>query len=497
MEVAMNHTTTSSHARALMRRWVPLLVLALAGASAMAQADPPGRVAALSHMEGSVAFAPAGATDWADAAINRPITRGDRVWTDPGARAEVHLGSATLHLGSQTFIEAVALDDQVLRFGLNEGALNARVRQLDGDNFEVTTPQLALRALQPGDYRIDVDPVNGTTRVAVRSGAAAVYGAGGGAVQLQAGREMAFAGRDLSQVAWQPRRDDGFQAWALARSLLEDRSLSARYLPREVAGYHQLDAHGAWSQDAQYGPVWVPRAVPADWAPYRYGRWDWISPWGWTWVDEAPWGFAPFHYGRWTQIGPRWAWVPGQLGRRPVYAPALVVFVAGQGGAGSWSLAPGSGPGVAWFPLAPGEAWRPTYRASLSYVRNINRSLTPNPGGMYFHQARPHAITAVRMEDFNSGRPVQQHWNRSNATDLSRTRILGQAVLPAPQQLAAAPQEASQDRFQWQQPGQQQQQPQQWLRPPPPQPVGPSSVPPSAYIRGEGQRSQVPAWRGQ
>ena len=48
-------------------------------------------------------------------------------------------------------------------------------------------------------------------------------------------------------------------------------------------------------------PMWMPNGVAADWAPYRYGHWVWISPWGWTWVDDASWGFAPFHYGRWVQ----------------------------------------------------------------------------------------------------------------------------------------------------------------------------------------------------
>jgi hypothetical protein len=497
MEATVNPITMPSTVRAHLRRWLLLLVLALLGASARAQADPPGRVGAFSHLEGSVAFAPAGETQWADASVNRPVTRGDRVWTDPGARAEVHVGTAALHLASQTFMEVVALDEQALWVTLHEGAINVRVRQLDGDNLEITTPQLVMRALQPGDYRIDVDPVNGTTRVAIRSGVAAVHGPGSGAVQLQAGREMAFAGRDLAQVAWHPRRDDGFQAWATGRNLLEDRSLSARYLTREVVGYHQLDAYGTWNPNGPYGAVWFPHAVPADWAPYRYGRWDWIPPWGWTWIDDAPWGFAPFHYGRWTQIGPRWAWVPGPLGRRPVYSPALVMFVGGQGGAGSWNLSAGSGLGVAWFPLAPGEAWRPTSRASVTHVRNINRHLpTLAAGGLYVHQSRPNAITVVRAEDFNSERPVQHHWNRSHAIDLSRTQILGQPVLPAPQRHVAGSrgesalrnqlprQPPTQDRFQWQQQGHQQQQPQQWPQPAPP------------WQRREGQRFQEPQWRG-
>lgn len=417
-------------------RWVPLLALALAAVTATAQVDPPGRVAALSHTEGSVAFAPAGQTEWSDAVVNRPITRGDRLWTDPGARAEVHLGSAALHLASRTFVEVMALDDDVLQLTLNEGTVNARVRQLEGgENFEVTTPQLAFRATQPGDYRIDVDPAAGHTRVTVRSGVAMIYGAGAGVVQLRAGQQMAFTGLDLAAVAVPSPVEDAFDRWAADRNRAEDQSVTARYVPREVVGYQELDANGAWSQDANYGAVWYPTVTVADWAPYRYGRWEWIVPWGWTWIDDARWGFAPFHYGRWAHIGSRWAWVPGRIDRRPVYSPALVAFVGGGGA--NWNLSIASGPGIGWFPLAPGEAWRPPYRASTVYLRNANRNAVfNNAGGGFFFQHRPEAITAVRLEDFNRGRPVHQHWSRVSAADLSRLQVNAQPVLPQPRRYA-------------------------------------------------------------
>ena len=415
--------------------WAALLALACVGRSALAQADPPARVATLSYMEGSVAFAPVGETEWSGAVPNRPITRGDRLWTDPGGRAEMHLGSAALHLDSQTFIAISALDSDVLQLSLNEGALSARVRQLEaGETFEVDTPQLAFRAAQAGDYRIDVDPVGGTTRVAVRSGSAAIYGAGGGRLQLNAGQQMAFSGRDLAPAALQPA-PDSFDRWAADRNREEDQSVSARYVPRDVVGYQQLDAHGDWMQDPNYGAVWYPRLTVADWAPYRYGRWEWIAPWGWTWIDDAPWGFAPSHYGRWTQIGSRWCWVPGRIAPRPVYAPALVMFVSGR------HAAPGAGPGIAWFPLAPGEAWRPTYRTSAGYLRNLNRNMAlgeaPNA---FIHQRRPEAITAVRTDDFNRSRPVHQHRNRVDPPELARVQIHGQPVMPQPQRAPAVPQ---------------------------------------------------------
>jgi hypothetical protein len=415
-------------------RWLALVWLALAGAGALAQSDPPARVASLSHLEGSVVLAPAGDTEWTDAVLNRPVTRGDRLWTDRGARAEVHLGSAVLHLDDETFLDITALDDLALQASLNEGTVNARVRQLDpGENFEIDTPHLAFRAAQPGDYRVDVDPASGTTQVRVRSGAAIVFGAGGQAQQLQAGEQVAFTGRNLERVAMQPSPDDDFDRWADERNRREDESIAARYVPREVVGYQQLDPYGSWADDPAYGAVWFPTITQADWAPYRYGRWDWIAPWGWTWIDEAPWGFAPFHYGRWAHIGSRWAWVPGRIGRRPVYSPALVAFVGGAGAKGSWNLSIGSSSGIAWYPLAPGEAWRPAYRASPLYLRNANRNIVLNGQAPDSGRRRlSEGVTAMRVEDFSRGRPVGRNWARVNPAEIARAPAAGTPALPPP-----------------------------------------------------------------
>jgi hypothetical protein len=109
--------------------------------------------------------------------------------------------------------------------------------------------------------------------------------------------------------------------------------------------------------------------------PYRHGHWAFVQPWGWTWVDDAPWGFAPFHYGRWVEIDDRWAWTPVVPGAvrfgRPVYAPALVAFIGLGVGAGV-------GASVGWIPLGPREAYRPPYRASNTYIRNVNISHVTN-----------------------------------------------------------------------------------------------------------------------
>lgn len=244
--------------RAFAARVVPVLVLGLAGA-AMAQTPRP---AGLSHVEGSVVYAPAGATDWVDLPRNRAIVRGDRLWTDKGGRAEVQLGPAALHMDSNTFLEVTALDQRGLHvnLNLNEGTINARVRQREGtESFEIRTPQLTFRPLQLGDYRIDTDPVRGITRVTLRSGNALVFGAGSGTLALQTGQQITFAGNDLKVTSQATPRDDSFDRWASDRNRAADQAISARQVPRAVI-----------AQQPQPNPQ---------------GHWEWISPWGWTWVQ--------------------------------------------------------------------------------------------------------------------------------------------------------------------------------------------------------------------
>src|SRR5262249_32648898 len=150
------------------------------------------------------------------------------------------------------------------------------------------------------------------------------------------------------------------------------------YVSPDMTGAEDLAEYGSWDQAPEYGAVWYPSDVPADWEPYHDGHWDFVAPWGWTWIDDQPWGFAPVHYGRWAFIGNRWGWCPGRFERHAVYAPALVAFVGG--GALAASISIGGGGPVGWVPLAPGEYYRPPYRVNNTYIQNINRTVV-NRGG--------------------------------------------------------------------------------------------------------------------
>ena len=113
--------------------------------------DPPGRVARLSYMQGSVSFQPAGESDWVLATINRPLTTGDKLWIDDGSRAELHIGTAAIRLGSMTGFSFLNLDDRTVQIQLSAGTVYIRVRHLDrDDNFEVETPNQAFSITQPG-----------------------------------------------------------------------------------------------------------------------------------------------------------------------------------------------------------------------------------------------------------------------------------------------------------------------------------------------------------
>jgi len=324
------------------------LTLAFAG---MAMGDPPMRVARMGYINGAVSFSPAGENDWVAGTLNRPLVTGDRLWADGGARAELQIGSAVVRLGARTFFTLTNLDDRIAQMNLQDGTLNLRVRRLDrGQVVEIDTPNLALVIRQPGEYRVTVDAAQDSTEVRTRSGRADVYSAGAN-YAVASGAAYRFFGGNLDDydVIALPRADE-FDRWSQARDRSYDTSISARYVSRDVIGYQDLDQYGSWRMVPEYGNVWTPSRVAADWAPYRDGHWSWVEPWGWTWIDDQPWGFTVSHYGRWANAGGRWSWIPGPVSARAVYAPALVAFIGGNNF--QVSVSSGNVGAVGWFPTS-------------------------------------------------------------------------------------------------------------------------------------------------
>ena len=148
-----------------------LLIVGLTG-SAAAQ-DPPDRAGRLSFIGGDVSFRPGGEDEWTAATLNYTITAGDELWAEPGARAEITLGSAAIRLGRTTAAGFLALDDQLTQIQLSQGSLQVRIRDLDYDEaYEIDTSNGAVSLLAPGSYRVDVDARGYSTTLTVREGRA-------------------------------------------------------------------------------------------------------------------------------------------------------------------------------------------------------------------------------------------------------------------------------------------------------------------------------------
>ena len=382
-------------------------LLALSALSTLALADVPGRVGRISVAEGQVNISTE-VGEQADAAlVNWPVTSNNQITTARGARTELRVGSTAIRLDGDSALEVVELDDDTLRLHLHYGSVSVRVRNPDVlRGFELSTPQGRVRLQEPGRFRVDAERQPDTSVVNVFEGVASVDGAGS-TLTVRAGRRAELQQDDI-RTALAVR--DGFDDWALLRDRRDERAVSERYVTSEMTGYEELDQNGSWRDDAEYGPLWIPRNVASGWAPYRDGRWTYLAPWGWTWVDNAPWGYAPFHYGRWVMVNQRWCWAPGRNIGRPVWSPALVGWVGG----GGWSVTFNSGgvrrpaPAQGWYPLTPRETFVPHYGISQDRLRYINRHARDDDRHKHDrdHDGRHDGLTVVPQEHFARRVPV-------------------------------------------------------------------------------------------
>lgn len=446
--------------------------------------DPPSRVARLAYSQGSVSFQPAGTDDWVDATINRPVTIGDKLWADSNGRVELQLDGSLIRLSNNTGISFLNLNDNTTQIQLSSGTVMVRVRRMDdNESYEVDTPNLAFSILRAGTYRISVDDSGVNTQIRVRSGEGEVTG-GGAAYTVRPNESVTFSGTDglaVDPQQYSGRDEDQFDTWASNRDAHWSHSNSARYVSQDVVGYEDLDDHGDWRASQEYGNVWYPRTQQPDWAPYHYGHWAYIEPWGYSWVDDEPWGFAPFHYGRWVSVEGRWGWIPapprveGREYVRPVYAPALVAWVNVGGGdrgdrregGGGVAVGVGVGAGVAWFALGPREVYVPSYRVSERYVQNVNVSNTNVTSTVvtntynttiinntknvnvtnvtYVNQSVHGAVAATTAQAFTNAQPVSKNVVQVDARAVASApvRAVTPAVIPNKQAVLGTTQTAA------------------------------------------------------
>jgi hypothetical protein len=379
----------------------------------VALAQVPDRVGRVAYLAGDVQFYSESAQAWLPAQLNAPVTSRNSLYTGSDGRAEIRFGSTAVALDTHTQFDIHVLDDTNFKAAVTRGSVSLRVRQIESDeSCEVMAPGASYTMLQAGRIRIDV--ADSGSSVTVLAGLVNASVVGGSSAMVESGQALSAENGGFGRSS---ARSSALDIWAEQRDNANRGGQSARYVSSNMTGYEELDANGRWASDPDYGNVWYPTTyVTPGWAPYRDGRWAYVAPWGWTWIDAAPWGFAPFHYGRWVLIGTRWAWMPGAYVRRPSYAPALVGFIGGSaGGGGAISISVGTRPAVGWYPLPPWERYRPAYGHHDRHLQNTNNFKIATPPASAWRTVEYHRVSAnqvqgatvVSREAFVDSRPVR------------------------------------------------------------------------------------------
>ena len=427
----------------LSRRWlIPLLfLLALSGPSARAQeegdawAPTPPR---LSFIDGEVSYWRQGAEDWARAPANLALTEGDALYAGNGANFELQFGSRSfVRADENSELSLVEHDEHRIQFKLTSGRVSFDLRRLTvGDAVEVSTPNAVFVIEHPGYYRAEVGSRD-THFITRHGGEATVTMADGRTLGIYPSEDIVVTAGDPASVAtYAAPEPDDWDRWNDERTDRLGESISARYLPPDVYGAEELDHYGRWRMVSSYGPVWIPYGMGAGWVPYSTGYWVWDPFYGWTWIDDAPWGWAPFHYGRWVYIDGFWAWAPGPVVRRAVYAPALVAFFIrshdvsariGIGLPGVWWVALSWGePVLPWWG-APYRRWRPYWGGwgGPRIVNNvvINQTTVIKTDAIRFRNASlPRAVLGAPADKFGRERVHASAESRFRDTDFAPLR---------------------------------------------------------------------------
>ena len=305
--------------------------------------DGPVRMARIAVSEGNVSWRPGDDVDWSEASANIPLRQGAEIWLSRGGRAELQFDDGSvLRLGDNALatIHTMYSDSQgeFTEIRLNTGTASLRLTTALS-KYQIDAPLASVTGAGPANFRVDA--TNGL-RVVVRSGQVEVQGEAGN-VTVGSDQFLRLANLSSSYRIQDVRGYDDWDRYCDQRDgIVLHRS---QYLPSSIALVAgDLDSYGTWVRDPQYGYCWRPNGTGRDWAPYRDGHWVWVSPFGWTWCGNEPWGWAPYHYGTWFAGRDGWLWRPGPA--QQCWSPAVVHFSSDRGNIG-------------WSPLAPSEVRYP------------------------------------------------------------------------------------------------------------------------------------------
>ncbi len=392
--------------------------------------------ARLSLIEGDVQVLIQDTSDWTPATINLPMNEHDRLWVAESGRAELQIqGGVYARTDGNSSLDVLTINRDSAQFYLDQGHLYINNRRGGINTVQIDTSLASIRSYDNSIMMVDVAE-NNEIEISVLKGVAYAESRAG-STSVSAGNTLTIRSESNAEISpisapdqweeWNVARDREVTAW----------SESSRYLPDELHEYSSdFDQYGRWEYDSEYGYVWSPVVVAADWAPYSYGNWVWIRG-SYVWIDYDPWGWAPSHYGRWVFAGGRgWCWVP----------PALGAVYWGPGYVG-WVVTPSY---VAWVPLAPGE----TYYGYGYYGPHSVNITTVNVNTVvvnrnYRNAVVRNSVVVVNRNSFGTGQRVPARIkenpfeNRGKRSDWHNVNVVPPKVRPD-KPVVVAPAEARQ-----------------------------------------------------
>ena len=200
-------------------------------------------MARISFINGNVSVRRGDSADLVAAALNAPLTIGDRLVTGDAARAEVQLDYANIvRLGPSSEVRFSELQRGRCQIQIAAGSVTFRVLRDSDAQVEISTPSMSVHPLRKGIYRIDVKP-DGVTEITLRAGAEAEAFGPRGSEQIHNNSTMMVRGSSNDpefQVVAAPAEDD-FDHWSASRDQYMERSTAPNHVSRNVYGTEDMD----------------------------------------------------------------------------------------------------------------------------------------------------------------------------------------------------------------------------------------------------------------
>ncbi|HET6331223.1 MAG TPA: DUF6600 domain-containing protein [Holophagaceae bacterium] len=287
---------------------------------------------------------------------------------------------------------------------LDRGRMRVRVDDDSDARVRIDTPSGSVSSSNRATFNVSVDP-DGVARITVDSGHVRVSNQRDD-TSLGAGEQLSvFGSQDpLNRIrAFNTYDQDSFNRWSDGAWTVK-RGESWDRVPSELRYYSDdLDRNGSWVYSDEYGWVWKPGGVAADWRPYYDGRWA-AYPGGMTWISYDPWAYVTYHHGRWAWSAGGWFWIPGVY-----YSPAWVAWNYNDGYCGWAPL------GYYNYPCTWGYgAWGGGYCWNVVSINYIN----------VYNVNRYCAYDRVRLDAFNRGTGASGWTPNRGTTPPWRTRPL-------------------------------------------------------------------------